>query len=153
MMLNLGVSKVVDYTSEDSDVNMVSESPYDIILDCAGKGSEYAATLPWTFKDYITFNSPILKNFDAHRLISGGIRNATDLLSNNMTKLNNNGFVKWGYFLPAPNGIEYLKKLVENKKLLPIIDSVYSFENLPEAYQRVENGHLRGKVVIDYTMK
>lgn len=153
MMLNFGVSKVVDYTSEDSDVIMVSESPYDIILDCAGKGSEYAATLPWTFKDYITFKSPILKNFDAHGLISGGIRNATDLLSNNMTKLNNNGFVKWGYFLPAPNGIEYLKKLVENKKLLPIIDSVYSFENLPEAYQRVENGHLRGKVVIDYTKK
>ena len=151
LLNNLGVAKVIDYTSEDSDVILVHESPYDIILDCAGKGTDYANSLPWTFRTYITFNSPLLKNFDSHGLISGGLMNARDLINSNLSALNRNGSVKWGYFLPSPVGIEYLKKLAEKQKLLPIIHSTFSYEALPEAYQRVQDGHLRGKVVIDYT--
>lgn len=148
---NLGVTKVVDYMSDDSNVALVSESPYDIILDCAGKGSEYATSLPWTFGSYITFKSPLLKNFDAHGLIAGGLKNARDLISSNLTKASGSGTVKWGYFMPSQSGIQYLSKLAESKKLLPIIDSTFSYAALPKAYQKVQDGHLRGKVVVDYT--
>lgn len=151
LIQNLGITKVVDYTSADSDQFLISESPYDIILDCAGKGSDYASTLPWSFKQYITFKSPLLKNFDSHGIVSGGIRNVKDLISSNLAAMNGNGVVKWGYFWPAQSGIQYLKKLAENRKLLPIIDSTFSYDNLPEAYQKVQDGHLRGKVVIDFT--
>lgn len=148
---NLGIAKVVDYTAEESDSILTMESPYDIILDCAGKGSEYATALPWTFGTYVTFKSPLLKNFDAHGLIAGGFMNARDLITSNLASLNRNGSVKWGYFMPASSGIEYLKKLAEDQKLLPIIDSTFTYENLPDAYQRVQDGHLRGKVVVDFT--
>lgn len=151
LIQNLGISKVVDYTAADSDTTLVTESPYDIILDCAGKGSEYAGTLPWTFGSYITFKSPLLKNFDSHGLVAGGIRNARDLFASNLSSLNGNGNVKWGYFWPAQNGIQYLKTLAENRQLLPIIDSTFSYESLTEAYQKVQDGHLRGKVVVDFT--
>lgn len=151
LIQNLGVTKVVDYTADDSDSSLVNESPFDIILDCAGKGSEYAATLPWTFGSYITFKSPLLKNFDSYGLMAGGLRNAKDLLTSNISTMSGNGSVKWGYFMPAQNGIQYLKGLAEKQKLLPIIDSTFSYEALPEAYQKVQNGHLRGKVVVDFT--
>lgn len=153
LVQNLGVSKVIDYTSSDSDTVLISESHYDIILDCAGKGSEYACTLPWTFDSYITLKSPLLKNFDSHGLVAGGLRNARDLITHNISVLHRGGAVKWGYFMPAQNGIQYLKKLAERKKLFPIIDSTFSFDDLPNAYQRVQNGHLRGKVVIDFTKR
>lgn len=151
LLQNLGVSKVIDYTSIDSDAILIGESHYDIILDCAGKGSEYANSLPWTFDSYVTFKSPLLKNFDTHGLLAGGLRNARDLISNNIPALNGSGVVKWAYFMPAQNGIQYLKKLAEGKKILPIIDSTFAYEDLPGAYQRVQDGHLRGKVIVDFT--
>jgi len=151
LIQNLGAANVIDYTTNESDAVLVEESPYDLILDCAGKGSAYAEALPWTFESYVTFSSPLLKNFDSHGLLSGSFRNAKDLLSNNIAMLNGKGAVKWGYFMPAQPGIEYLKKLVENRKLLPIIDSVFKYSDLPKAYKKVQDGHLRGKVVVDYT--
>lgn len=153
LIQNLGISKVVDYTAEDSDAILVEQSPYDIILDCAGKGSEYANALPGSFKSYVTFKSPLLKNFDSHGLIGGVFSNARDLIASNVTALEGNGAVKWGYFMPSQNGIQYLKQLAEKGKLLPIIDSTFSYADLPAAYQRVQDGHLRGKVVIDFTIK
>lgn len=34
----------------------------------------------------------------------------------------------------------------------PVIDKVYKFEEIPEAYEKVSQGHARGKTVIDYTL-
>lgn len=148
---NLGITKVVDYTSPESDSVLIHESPYDIILDCAGKGSDYASALPWTFGSYVTFKSPLLRNFDAHGVIAGGFQNAKDLITSNLSTIARNGLVKWAFFIPSQNGIQHLKKLAERQKLLPIIDSTYSYDSLPQAYKRVQEGHLRGKVVIDFT--
>ncbi|KAG5675742.1 hypothetical protein PVAND_005620 [Polypedilum vanderplanki] len=145
----LGVSKVVDYTTVESDEILLNESPYDFILDCAGKGAEYASVLPWSFGNYITFKSPLLKNFDDQGMLIGGLNNIKDLLTQNIT-VNRKGIVKWAYFYPSTNGILYLKDLVEKKKLLPVIDSKYAYNDLPKAYERVSREHLRGKVVIEY---
>ncbi|CAG9811527.1 unnamed protein product [Chironomus riparius] len=147
---NLGVSKVIDYTTVESDRILIDESPYDLILDCASKGAEYANVHPWKFKNYVTFKSPLLKNFDEKGMLFGGLNNLKDLLSQNISALYSNGVVKWGYFVPLKNGISYLTKLVEMEQLVPIIDSKFSYSELPKAYEKVYNGHLRGKVVIEY---
>lgn len=36
-------------------------------------------------------------------------------------------------------------------QLLPLVDSVYNSNNVVDAYQKVADGHLRGKVVINVT--
>lgn len=148
---NLGVEKIFDYTSAENDIQLTLESPYDIILDCAGKGPEYAYSLPWKFQHYVTFSSPTLRNFDSNGLISGGLKNARDLFFNNVPALNQGGCVKWAYFVPLPTGIQYLKKLVDQQQLLPVIDSVFKYDKLLDAYQKVKGGHLRGKVAVDYS--
>ncbi|XP_070492371.1 reticulon-4-interacting protein 1 homolog, mitochondrial-like [Chironomus tepperi] len=150
LMENLGVSKVIDYTTVESDKILVAESPYDIILDCAGKGTEYANVHPWKFKNYVTFKSPLLKNFDEQGMLIGGFNNLKNLLSQNIGALSGSGVVKWGYFVPLKNGITYLTQLVERKQLVPIIDSKFSYDELPKAYEKVMDGHLRGKVVIEH---
>lgn len=147
LLENLGVSKVIDYTSQENNLQLLAESPYDLILDCAGLGAEHANTLRWKFNTYVTFKSPLLKNFDDKGFLFGGIDSIKTLLS---TNINKGGTVKWGYFIPLPNGIQYLKELVESDQLKPIIDSKFHFNDLPKAYERVTNGHLRGKVAINY---
>jgi reticulon-4-interacting protein 1, mitochondrial len=150
LLQNLGVARAVDYTSPESDSILVGESPYDIILDCAGKGCQYANTLNWTFGSYITFKSPLLKNFDSHGLMAGGLFNARDLIRSNIAAVRN-GPIKWGYFMPAQSGIEYMKELAEKRQLTPVIDSTFTYDDLPAAYKKVQDGHLRGKVVVDFT--
>lgn len=150
LLENLGISKVIDYAALESNQQLLAESPYDLILDCAGLGTEYANTLRWSFNNYVTFKSPLLKNFDEKGFIVGGLESVKALLSTNIPVLGKGSAVKWGYFIPLPNGIEYLTKLVENGQLKSIIDSKFHYNDLPKAYERVANGHLRGKVAITY---
>jgi NADPH:quinone reductase-like Zn-dependent oxidoreductase len=44
--------------------------------------------------------------------------------------------------------LEFVKQLLESKKIVPVIDRRYSFDQLPDALRYVEEGHARGKVVV-----
>ncbi|KAG4066006.1 hypothetical protein HA402_001253 [Bradysia odoriphaga] len=146
----LGVTHVVDYSSSDASNDLTQYGPYDIILDCAGKGSLHAAEIPWRYKHYVTFSSPTLKNIDAMGLACGSAKNLFELVQENIKSLTTQqGFVKWAYFVPAPHGIDYLKNLVDRNKLLPIVEKVYDFKEADQAYKRVSEGHLRGKIVLN----
>jgi NADPH:quinone reductase-like Zn-dependent oxidoreductase len=150
MVRNLGVDAIFDYKDPKHVADLILCGPYDIILDCAGKGTEYANEVKWQFKNYVTFSSPLLKNIDNFGMISGAFRNAVNIVQSNFTSVGTqNGVIKWGYFMPAPQGIAYLKNLVERQKLLPVVEQVYKFGDTLEAYKHVKRGHLRGKIVID----
>lgn len=119
LIQGLGVRHVIDYTCPKAAETLTSLGPYDIILDCAGKGGDYAHELPWKYNHYVTFSSPMLKNFDQYGLAGGSVRNAMNLIENNFRSLTQTqGMIKWAYFIPAPHAIEYLKKLVERKKVI-----------------------------------
>ncbi|XP_055381929.1 reticulon-4-interacting protein 1 homolog, mitochondrial [Condylostylus longicornis] len=151
LVKNLGAQHVIDYSDQTQLKQLADFSPYDIILDCAGLGPKYAGHFDWQFKSFVTFSSPLLKNVDESGIGLGMLKNFIELIESNSKTLSlRQGCVKWGYFVPAPQGIEYLKKLIERKKLLPQIDSTFNFENTKEAYEKVSHGHLRGKVVIDF---
>lgn len=153
LVKELGANYVIDYKSENADEELVASGPYDLILDCAGLGQEYANKLNWSFSNYVTFTSPMLRNFDSHGLAAGAIRNLMQLAETNvasMTKNQSLSCVKWGFFMPSPPAIQYLQKLVMRNKLLPIIDKVFPFEEMKQAYDFVEKGHLRGKVVVQF---
>uniref|UniRef100_A0A8D8EAF9 Reticulon-4-interacting protein 1, mitochondrial n=1 Tax=Culex pipiens TaxID=7175 RepID=A0A8D8EAF9_CULPI len=151
MVQHLGVDYVLDYNDPAHVQRLASVGRFDIILDCAGKGTDYAGAVPWRFEQYITLNSPVLKNIDESGFATGMYQNAISLVRNNVASVSGqNGLVKWGYFVPAPQGIAYLQKLVEKGKLLPIVEKVFPFEQMLEAYSRVDAKHLRGKIVIDY---
>lgn len=150
LVKNLGADYVIDYTDTNYIENLCELGPYDIILDCAGKGVDYATQVPWKFDQFITLSSPMMRNFDAHGMGIGLFKNMFSLLDSNVQSLaKHRGLTKWGFFMPAPQGIEYLQKLKEQKKLVSVIDRVYEFDESNEAYQRVIDGHLRGKVVLN----
>lgn len=149
MLQNLDADVIIDYKKDSADAEIISEGPYDMILDCANQGPEYVRRKGYPHDAYIGLNSPLLRNFDHHGLIMGMAKNLGDLLKFNIPTAENKSCVKWGFFIPSQTGMDVLQKLVENEQIVPVVQQVYPFQDLPQAYERVEQGHLRGKLVID----
>lgn len=145
----LGADIVIDYKLDDADLQIASEGPYDIILDCANQGPSQIRAKGYPHNTYISLNSPVLKNIDEYGLISGTVKNIGELVKYNIPIGDNKGTVKWGFFVPSRTGISMIEELVENGKVVPVVRKIYSFDDLPLAYDRVAQGHLRGKIVID----
>ncbi|XP_063982480.1 reticulon-4-interacting protein 1, mitochondrial [Diachasmimorpha longicaudata] len=150
---NLGADVVIDYKAEDSDQLVKSEGPYEIILDCANQGPDLVKQKGYDCGSYITLNSPLLRNIDELGYVGGAIKNLTDLLKYNIPLKENKSFVKWGFFAPSSAGMRTLQELVEDGKITSVVKKVYPFEELPRAYERALQGHLRGKLVIDMKNK
>ena len=58
--------------------------------------------------------------------------------------------VKNNFFIMKPNG-EHLAKiarLLDKGQCKPVVDSVWNFEDYEKAFERLDGGHARGKVVI-----
>lgn len=149
MVESLGANYVIDYKDSESNDLLRDLGPFDIVLDCAGLGDEYATKLPTKFDQFITFSSPMLRNIDSNGIGMGFFKNIANLLESNVQTLTKyRALSKWAYFVPAPQGIEYLKKQVDRNKIIPVIDSVWDFNATNDAYQRVADGSLRGKVIL-----
>ena len=131
MVRSIGADYVIDYTKEDFTQ---SGQRYDLILDNVGNRS---------FADY------------RRALTPGG------------THLPNTGHGGMGYvikayalsafmrqhaspFLSVPNSEDllYIKDLIEDGKVMPVIDRTYPMSDTTEAFRYLEEEHARGKVVI-----
>lgn len=150
LVKSLGADRVIDYAQIDVENEFHGER-FDIILDCAGMGASYALEMPWKYRKYVTLVPPILVNTDANGLFFGAIQSLASLLKENIQSLwYKCGIIQWGLFRPNRRGIEYLKKIADQNKLKPVIDSVYEFESADKAIQRMADGHLRGKIVLNF---
>ncbi len=49
---------------------------------------------------------------------------------------------------PDGKALETVTRLVEEEKVRAVIDTVYDMQDAAKAHQKVEGGHVRGKVVI-----
>lgn len=49
---------------------------------------------------------------------------------------------------PSGSELAELAQLIEDKKLMPIIDRVFAFAEIALAFEYLEAGHAKGKVVV-----
>lgn len=132
-------------------------SRYDLILDAAGISYDNIGTYTpllkgWSCSGFITLRSPILQNTDSYGLLGGMFKNAIDLVVPNILSgaVFKGSSIRWGTFLPMESGVRELAQLVEEKKLSVHLEKTFKFMDLKDAYKRVQEGHLRGKVVITF---
>ncbi|CAG9857506.1 unnamed protein product [Phyllotreta striolata] len=149
LVSDLGADCVFDYKDEDFEKQVESQGKYHIILDGAKTGIRNIPKT-WKFDSYITLNSPLLLNADNHGLFEGFLRSSCDLLGSNLDRLQTGSTVKWGFFVPSAEGFKFINELIVNQKIRPVVQHKFQFEDLPKAFRTLKDGHLRGKIVINY---
>lgn len=85
-------------------------------------------------------------------MVAGMLKNAYDLVVPNIVSgaIFKGSSIRWGTFMPLESGIKELVQLAEEKKLVVPIDSVFKFADMKDAFKKVKNGHIRGKVVVTF---
>lgn len=124
-----GADYVIDYTKEDV---FKSKVMYDIFFDAVAKKSfSQAKTILKEGGTYVT-TVPSLQS-----LVLGPF---TNMVSTRKVKTI---FVK-----PSTKDLAILKEIVEDGKLVPVVEKVYPLNGVREAHTRSETGRVVGKLVL-----
>jgi hypothetical protein len=140
LVRSLGANQVIDYTKEDYTQ---SAQRYDVIIDNVANHS-------------LIENRRVLNPQGKYVLIGGGGVNDgrwIGALARPLKALVLSRFVSqdMGMMLAELNkeDLTVLSNLMQAGKVKPVIDRTYTLSQVPEALRYLEEGHARGKVVID----
>lgn len=146
------VDQTIDYRS--NELPGFAQS-FDYVFDFA-KRSDRSSIDPVAFKclkkkltcPYVTVSSPLLRTIDEKGLLLGLTYNLLQATRDTINGVTEGRTVRWAFYHPSLSGLLILKKLVEEERIKPIVQKTFNFDQLPKAYINVQDGHLRGKTVI-----
>lgn len=127
----MGAEKVIDYKKEDFTKNGES---YDLILDILGRGS---------FSKY----KGSLKPKGIYMLASF---KTAKLLQMIWTSLFSKKKVVCALAVPKPEDLVFVRELIEEQNLKPVIDRSFPFDQTADAHRYIESGSKKGSVVISH---
>ncbi len=132
LVRSIGADQVIDYTKEDFTL---SGQLYDLILATAGYRSlfEYRRALAPN-GHYVATGGEMAQIFQPMLLgpwLSTGGRKMTNLAMK-----------------PNKNDLTFVKDLIEDGKVKPVIDKCFPLNEVPEAFRYYGQGRSRGKVVV-----
>ena len=133
MVRSIGADHVVDYTQEDFTQN---GQQYDLILDAA-------AFRP--LSDYKRALAPT----GAYILVGGSTARLFQLMFMGPVLSKKEG-QRFGTFMKKSkqSDMVFMKELLEDRKIVPVIDRRYPLSATPDAIRYLEEGHARGKIII-----
>lgn len=137
LVQSIAADQVIDYTKEDFTEN---EQTYDLILDNVGNHPLPAFKRALSPKgSYVSIGVKSQGNWVAP-LMQGSKIFLTSLRSSQ----------KFHSILEkqTKEDLLVLKELLENGKVIPVIDKTYPMDKTPEAIEYLLEGHAQGKVVI-----
>jgi NADPH:quinone reductase-like Zn-dependent oxidoreductase len=132
MMRSIGAKHVIDYTHEDFTKN---GKQYDLILDLIASHSIF---------EYKRALSP----GGVYIMVGGSLRHLFQTLFFGIL-ISLTGRKKMGILGAKPNKhMDYMIKMIESGKIVPVIDKYYTLDEVPEALRYLGEGYARGKVVV-----
>jgi NADPH:quinone reductase-like Zn-dependent oxidoreductase len=129
---DLGAHHMIDYTKEDFTRN---GKKYDLILDAVGKRTYFSCKRSLTETGIYISEHPLKPRYQlAQWIFSMLIRDKR---------------MKVHLANPNEKDMDFMRELIEAGKLKPVIEKSYSLDEIAEAHRHVENGHTKGKVLIE----
>ena len=146
---HLGADKAIDYVSGDFSTTL---SDYDVVLDPIGGGYEGKSlkVLKWyRGATYVNLVSPRFQLISKFGSFLGELVFAWHYRWKVI--VNRLFFGRAFYYAftePSGEVLSEVREMVERGEVKPLIDAVYTMEEIVDAHKHVEGGHTRGKVVI-----
>lgn len=128
----LGADHMIDYTKEDFAKN---GKKYDIILDAVGWRTYLSCQPSLTETGVFITENPLKKRFLLTQIL--------------LSKLTGDNRLKMHLAQPNDKDMDFFRQLIEENKLKPVIDKIYSLNQIVAAHRHVENGHTKGKVIVE----
>ncbi|XP_066469196.1 reticulon-4-interacting protein 1, mitochondrial [Tiliqua scincoides] len=156
LVRRLGADDVVDYKSGNVEEQLKTLPLFDFILDNVGGSTEkWAADLlkKWSGATYVSLVTPFLVNVDRLGVADGMLQTGVTIGTKAIKHLCKGIHYRWAFFMPSGPFLDEITSLVDAGKIHPVIDQVFSFSDVPKAFQKLEEGHARGKTVINVTNK
>ncbi|CAB1342665.1 unnamed protein product [Coregonus sp. 'balchen'] len=127
LVRGLGADEVVDYTAGDWALGMLKS---------------------WSGAKYVTLVTPFLLNIDSMGLLEGAVHSGLNLHQKAITNMCKGVFYRWGFYAPDGPALDEVSQLVDAGKILPVVEAMFPFSQVPQAFQKLEGGHARGKTVV-----
>jgi NADPH:quinone reductase-like Zn-dependent oxidoreductase len=138
MVRSIGADQVIDYTQEDFTKG---GQRYDLILDCFATHSLLECRR-------------VLKPRGRYIGVGGPFGSMIGILAGQITQLVFSRFMsqKFISFMAKLNqeDLAIMGELMKDRKVTPVIDRRYRLSEVPEAIRYLEEGHARGKVVMNF---
>ncbi|CAN9502007.1 unnamed protein product [Ophioblennius macclurei] len=153
---DLGADHVVDYTARPVEEPLKALQKFDLILDNIGGDTErWALTLlkPWSGAKYVTLVTPFLQNTDRLGLADGMMKTAVTVGGKALKHLMGGVHYRWGFFAPSGPALDEVRDMVDAGQIRPVVEETFSFSQVPEAMEKVEKGHARGKTVVQISQR
>lgn len=146
------IDNILDYASNDYMENLHNAGPFDVILDTQNEKfiDMYKKTMRDGLKSkYVSLRPTLLPDMDAKGVPIGLMNAGMKYIGNTFDQFNSGkGQYHWGFFSPDGVILDRIKHLVEEGSIKPMVDKVFSIDNIIDAYKYVEKGHSRGKTII-----
>ncbi|KAI3367974.1 hypothetical protein L3Q82_026804, partial [Scortum barcoo] len=147
----LGADHVVDYTAVPVEKPLSALEKFDLILDNVGGDTErWALNLlkPWSGAKYVTLVTPFLQNTDTLGIADGMIQTAATVATKALKHLAKGVHYRWGFFAPSGPALDEIREMVDAGQIRAVVEEAFSFSQVPQALEKVEKGHARGKTVV-----
>ncbi|KAM3871479.1 NAD(P)H oxidoreductase RTN4IP1, mitochondrial [Diretmus argenteus] len=151
LVRGLGADHVVDYTAGPVEVPLGALERFDLILDNVGGATEHWALgllKPWSGAKYITLVTPFLQNTDLLGIADGMLQTAATVATKALKHLSRGVHYRWGFFAPSGPALDDISDMVDAGQIRAVVEEQFTFSQVPQAFQKVEKGHARGKTVV-----
>ncbi|MCO8161316.1 NADP-dependent oxidoreductase [Pseudomonas sp. 21LCFQ010] len=145
----LGADIVIDYKKQDFETAL---NDYDVVvnsLDPVVLKKSVNCLKPGGL--LVSISGPPPPEFGDAQGLSWPIKQILRLLSFRIRKISHAAGVKYSFVFMRANGtqLKEITSLVESGAIKPVIDKVYPFTSIADALTYVEQGRVKGKVVIN----
>lgn len=129
----LGAHHVIDYTKEDFTKN---GKRYDVILDASAARTFFNCKRSLTETGFYMTENPTKPGFQLVQVLHSSLIGDKKMKSVGLTKT-------------GGANLELVRELLEAGKIRPVIEKCYPLDQIAAAHRHVENGHAKGKVVVE----